>query len=108
MERGLLAPLSLNEQTALRRVATLVARGVPPVEIFSAVSHEVARLFGAQAAVLRFEADGSAVVFVGVSKTLELQVGTVQRAEVVRPLVVLEDLVAVELVHVFEASEGLS
>ena len=65
-----------EEQAALRRVATLVARGVPPVEIFSAVSDEVARLFGAQAAVLRFEADGSAIVFVGVSKTLELSVGT--------------------------------
>ena len=65
-----------EEQAALRRVATLAARGVPPVEIFSAVSDEVARLFRAQAAVLRFEHDGLAVVFVGVSKTLELPVGT--------------------------------
>ena len=65
-----------EEQAALRRVATLVARGVPPVEIFSAVSDEVARLFRAQAAVLRFEHDGPAIVFVGVSKTLELPVGT--------------------------------
>jgi signal transduction histidine kinase len=65
-----------EEQAALRRVATLAARGVPPVEIFSAVSDEVARLFGAQAAVLRFEHDGPAVVFVGVAKTLELPVGT--------------------------------
>ena len=65
-----------EEQAALRRVATLVAQGVPPVEIFSAVSDEVADLFGAQAGVLRFEHDGPAVVFVGVSKTLELPVGT--------------------------------
>ena len=65
-----------EEQAALRRVATLAARGVPPVEIFSAVSDEVAGLFGAQAAVLRFEHDGPAVVFVGVSKTLDLPVGT--------------------------------
>ena len=65
-----------EEQAALRRVATLAARGVPPVEIFSAVSDEVARLFTAQAAVLRFEHDGPAVVFVGVAKTLELPVGT--------------------------------
>ncbi len=65
-----------EEQAALRRVATLVAQGVPPVEIFSAVSDEVARLFSAQAAVLRFEHDGPAIVFVGVSKTLELPVGT--------------------------------
>jgi signal transduction histidine kinase len=65
-----------EEQAALRRVATLVARGVPPVEIFSAVSDEVARLFRAQAAVLRFEHDGPAVVFVGISKPLEPPVGT--------------------------------
>ena len=65
-----------EEQAALRRVATLVARDVPPVEIFSAVSDEVARLFGAQAAVLRFEHDGPAIVFVGVAKILELPVGT--------------------------------
>jgi signal transduction histidine kinase len=60
----------------LRRVATLVAQGVPPDEIFSAVSDEVAALFGAQAGVLRFEHQGLAVVFVGVSKTFEIPVGT--------------------------------
>ncbi len=65
-----------EEQAALRRVATLVAHGVPPVEIFSAVSDEVGRLFRAQAAVLRFDHDGPAVVFVGVSKTVDLPVGT--------------------------------
>ena len=73
--RAALARLA-EEQAALRRVATLVAQGVPPVEIFSAVSDEVARLFRAQSAVLRFEDDGPAVVFVGVSKTLDLPVGT--------------------------------
>jgi signal transduction histidine kinase len=74
--RASLARLA-DEQAALRRVATLVAQGVPPVEIFSAVSDEVARLFRtAKAAVLRFEHDGPAVVFVGASKTLELPVGT--------------------------------
>jgi signal transduction histidine kinase len=73
--RASLARLA-EEQAALRRVATLVAQGVPPVEIFSAVSDEVARLFRAQAGVLRFEYDGPAVVFVGVSKTLELPAGT--------------------------------
>jgi hypothetical protein len=31
---------------------------------------------------------------------LELEVGLLQPAEVVRPLVVLEDLVSVELVHI--------
>ena len=66
----------VEEQAALRRVATLVARGVPPAETFSAVSDEVAHLFRAQAAVLRFEDDGPAAVFAGVAKTLELPVGT--------------------------------
>jgi signal transduction histidine kinase len=65
-----------EEQAALRRMATLVAQGVPPVEIFSAVSDEVARLFSARAGVLRFEHDEPAVVFVGVSKNLDLPVGT--------------------------------
>jgi signal transduction histidine kinase len=65
-----------EEQAALRRVATLVAQGVPSVEIFSAVSDEVARLFGAESGVLRFDHDGPAVVFAGVSKTLQLPVGT--------------------------------
>ncbi|MCW3064962.1 MAG: domain S-box, partial [Solirubrobacterales bacterium] len=39
-----------DEQAALRRVATLVARGVPPAEIFSAVADEVGALFGAEEA----------------------------------------------------------
>ena len=57
-----------DEQAALRRVATLVARGVRPEEIFSAVTNEMAQLFGSpQACVGRFEGDGSAMVVVGVS-----------------------------------------
>ncbi len=73
--RASLARLA-EEQAALRRVATLVAQGVPAVEIFSAVSDEAARLFGARAAVLRFEHDDPAVVFVGVSKNLKVLAGT--------------------------------
>ena len=65
-----------EEQAALRRMATLVAQGVPPVEIFSAVSDEAARLFRARAGVLRFEHEEPAVVFVGVSKNLDLPAGT--------------------------------
>jgi signal transduction histidine kinase len=68
-----------DEQAALRRVATLVARGVPSAEIFSAVSNEVGRLFGTDsAAVVRFEHDPPAIVFVGVAKrSIEvLPVGT--------------------------------
>jgi signal transduction histidine kinase len=58
-----------EEQAALRRVATLVAEGVRPSEIFSAVSEEVGHLFGTNtAAVIKFEHDGPTFVFVGVSK----------------------------------------
>jgi signal transduction histidine kinase len=64
------------EQAALRRVATLVALGVRPVEVFSAVSSEASGLFGSSAAVLRFDHDGSAIVFVGVSSGLAIEIGT--------------------------------
>jgi PAS domain S-box-containing protein len=61
-----------EEQAALRRVATLVAQGVRPIEIFWAVSEEVGRLFGSnQAAVGRFDPDGPAIVLVGLGKTPE-------------------------------------
>jgi signal transduction histidine kinase len=66
-----------DEQAALRRVATLVAQGVQHAELFSAVADEVDRLFGASAAVVRFESEGPAIVFVSVGKSLEgLSVGT--------------------------------
>jgi signal transduction histidine kinase len=49
-----------EEQAALRRVATLVARGVPRDELFAAVNVEVARLVRADpTAMLRFEPDDS-------------------------------------------------
>ena len=52
-----------EEQAALRRVATLVARGVPPAEIFAAVAREVRALFEADSAgVVGFEKDGSFAV----------------------------------------------
>ena len=45
------------------RVLTLAAHGMHPAEIFSAVSREVAQLFGTDAAyVARFDPDGSAIV----------------------------------------------
>jgi GAF domain-containing protein len=53
----------VEEQAALRRVATLVARGVPPVEVFTAVTEGVARLLPVQFASLgRFESDGTGTV----------------------------------------------
>jgi signal transduction histidine kinase len=49
-----------EEQAALRRVATLVARGVPPPELFAAVTEEVGRLLAAEYASLgRYESDGT-------------------------------------------------
>jgi PAS domain S-box-containing protein len=68
-----------DEQAALRRVATLVAEGVRPDEVFSTVTEEVARLFGTgSAGVVRFERDGPAVVFVGLSEDIEgvIPIGT--------------------------------
>ncbi len=52
-----------DEQAALRRVATLVAQGVPSDALFSSVCDEVEALAGAQAsAVVRFETDGTVTV----------------------------------------------
>jgi GAF domain-containing protein len=52
-----------EEQAALRRVATLVARGTPPEEVFLAVAEEVGRLLGAHlAGMARFDSDGTLTV----------------------------------------------
>ena len=56
---GLLA----EEQTALRRVATLVARQAPPAEVFASVAEEVGRLLRVDdTTMLRYEDDGTATV----------------------------------------------
>ncbi|HEX4558246.1 MAG TPA: GAF domain-containing protein [Mycobacterium sp.] len=50
-------------QASLRRVATLVAQGVPPSEVFATVAIELARCLGAQnAAIFRYEPDDAAVL----------------------------------------------
>ena len=50
-----------DEQAALRRVATLVARGVPPPEVFAAVARELGLLVGVDATYMaRYEPDGTA------------------------------------------------
>jgi signal transduction histidine kinase len=73
--RGALERLA-DEQAALRRVATLVAQGVPPSEIFSAVSREVQRMLGLAgetldvATVVRFD-PGPEFVLVGAATTIE-------------------------------------
>jgi GAF domain-containing protein len=51
-----------DEQASLRRVATLVAEGVAPDELFAAVAGEVASVLGVSGAILdRYEPDGTAV-----------------------------------------------
>jgi signal transduction histidine kinase len=50
-----------DEQAALRRVATLVARGVPPPEVFAAVAREVGQLLGVDSAHMgRYDPDRTA------------------------------------------------
>jgi GAF domain-containing protein len=52
-----------DQQASLRRVATLVARGVAPSEVFSAVAAELARCLGMHHSCLfRYEHDGSGVL----------------------------------------------
>ena len=52
-----------EEQAALRRVATLVARAVPPEEVFAAVTAEAGRLLTADVAILsRYDPDGTEIV----------------------------------------------
>jgi signal transduction histidine kinase len=67
-----------EEQASLRRLATLVAQGVRPNEVFSAVSDEVGRLLGSDtAAVVRFEHDPPALVAVGMGQSIPgIPIGT--------------------------------
>jgi PAS domain S-box-containing protein len=67
-----------GEQAALRRVATLVARGVSPAEVFSAVAEEVERLLDAQATTIgRLEPDGTMVIVANSGTAMDgLPVGT--------------------------------
>jgi signal transduction histidine kinase len=51
----------VDEQTALRRVATLVAHGGAPAEVFSAVATEINLLLSSDSTrLLRYETDGTA------------------------------------------------
>jgi signal transduction histidine kinase len=55
--------LVADEQAALRRVATLVARGVSPSELFGSVAAETGYVLGAKTtAVARFEPGGTSTV----------------------------------------------
>jgi PAS domain S-box-containing protein len=71
----------LDEQAALRRVATLVANGVDAGDLFEAVAVEVGRLVGADATrVLRYEPDGTASV-VGGHGAPDAEVGVASYAD---------------------------
>ena len=55
-----------EEQAALRRVATLVAGGVPPQEVFAAVTAEVGQMLGTDySALSRYDPDGGALTVLG-------------------------------------------
>ena len=66
-----------EEQAALRRVATLVARGVAPVDVFDAVVAEMRLILGAEnTRLMRYEQGRSAVVLATSHEPgLELPVG---------------------------------
>jgi signal transduction histidine kinase len=52
-----------DERAALRRMATLVARGVPPTEVFAAVAQEVGQLVGAGATHMgRYDVDATSTI----------------------------------------------
>jgi GAF domain-containing protein len=65
-----------SEQATLRRIATLVARGVLPDRLFAAVAEETAATFNAIAGVMRFEYDPPGMVLVGASKEVDVPIGT--------------------------------
>jgi signal transduction histidine kinase/HAMP domain-containing protein len=66
-----------HQEAAIRRVATLVAKGVPPDEIFGAVVAETRELLDADAARLaRYEADGTVTIVAACDPGMEIPVGT--------------------------------
>ncbi|MEV8516815.1 DUF4118 domain-containing protein [Dactylosporangium sp. NPDC051484] len=56
----------MEEQSALRRVATLVAQGSPPTEVFGAVAEELRQICGLRnTALIRYEQDGTGTLVSG-------------------------------------------
>jgi signal transduction histidine kinase len=69
--RAALARLA-EEQAALRRVATMVARGAAPQEVFAAVVDEVARLLPVDmAGLVRYDPDGALTYVASWGKTAD-------------------------------------
>jgi signal transduction histidine kinase len=59
-----------DEQAALRRVATLVARAEPPAVVFAAVTEEAGRLLSADLTIMnRYDSDGAVTVVGAWSET---------------------------------------
>jgi signal transduction histidine kinase len=74
-----------TEQRALRRIATLVARGMPAAELFSAVAEEVAALLVADGAlVAHLEPDGFVTILAAGGRAGEFTPG--QRLQVEQPM----------------------
>jgi signal transduction histidine kinase len=67
-----------QEQAALRRVATLVARGLPPAEVFPVVAEEARQLLGADATTIaRLDPDGAVTIVASVGEPLaDIAVGS--------------------------------
>ncbi|HEX9355540.1 MAG TPA: PAS domain S-box protein [Streptosporangiaceae bacterium] len=72
-----------EDQAALRRVATLVARGVAPAEVFDAVVTEMHLLLGAaNTGLMRYQPDGLATVIAARNEAgLDIRVGAQQTLE---------------------------
>jgi PAS domain S-box-containing protein len=73
-----------EEQAALRRVATLVAKEASPAEVFAKVAEEAANLLGrVECALLRDEGDGTAstVAAAGAEMSARFPVGARMRAD---------------------------
>jgi signal transduction histidine kinase len=65
-----------DAQSSLRRVATLVARGAAPADVFAAVAEEVSKVLNLPLVEMcRYEADGTATV-IGATGEHPFQVGT--------------------------------
>jgi PAS domain S-box-containing protein len=66
-----------DEQAALRRVATAVARGGSPEDVFAATVAELHAVVAADGtALMRFEADGSATLLAVLGESGEFEVGS--------------------------------
>jgi GAF domain-containing protein len=66
------------EQATLRRIATLVAEGAQPEQVFAAVAEETAAAFDAITGVVRFVHDPPGTVVVGASKGTGITIGSRQ------------------------------